>query len=210
MKRILYPVFLIPLFLLSCGGTESSDNGSSPEADTINKKVQLPDTLTTSEKDIVTDESVEEFDTPLQAYINDPYGNTPTNIRETPGGEVIYELPAGNDYILYIVAKSGKWFKVTEVDAIDEIIKLPGNSGWLHGSVIGFGTRNYGNEPISLYSKPDKNSEVVTVIKQESFVSLLDVDGDWVKVAWKNENGFEFQGWIEQSWLCGNPLTNCC
>ena len=35
----------------------------------------------------------------------------------------------------------------------------------------------------------------------------MDIKGDWVKV--KTIDG-KYTGWIEEEWLCGNALTNCC
>jgi hypothetical protein len=35
----------------------------------------------------------------------------------------------------------------------------------------------------------------------------MDIKGDWVKV--KTIDG-KYTGWIEEEWLCGNSLTNCC
>jgi hypothetical protein len=35
----------------------------------------------------------------------------------------------------------------------------------------------------------------------------MEIKGDWVKV--QTSDG-KFTGWIEEEWLCGNALTNCC
>lgn len=196
-------------FLLSCS------NNQELSTENLTKEKDIIDSNEVYEEEMQEELIVEEpaptisLENPLRAYISDQFGGA-TNIRSMPAGDIIEELPNSNDYIIYIVAKSGRWFKVEKIDAIEETINLPNNEGWIHGSVIGFGTRNYGGQELHLYSSPDDQSDVVATINQESGVKLVDIDDEWVKVEWRDANSNIFIGWIEREWLCGNPLTNCC
>ena len=78
---------------------------------------------------------------------------------------------------------------------------------WIHSSVLGLHTRNYGGQPLNLYASPSEDAPVVATIREEAAdVRPLDVnaDGSWVKVKAKAGTG-----WIQRNWLCDNPLTNC-
>jgi SH3-like domain-containing protein len=90
------------------------------------------------------------------------------------------------------------------VDA--DAIELP-EEAWIHSSVIGLSTRNYGGQQLSLRSDPREGASVVgRITVPEDLVRPLDIteDGEWVKVRWG-----KVTGWIERKWLCGNPLSSC-
>lgn len=73
--------------------------------------------------------------------------------------------------------------------------------------VVGFDTRNYGGQTLSLRQSPDAGSKVVFSFKEEMQLHPVGMKGDWVKV--KTSDG-KHEGWIETEWICDNPLTNCC
>ncbi len=132
-----------------------------------------------------------------------------TNVRNAPGGEVIRQLPAQGIYMLSICNPKDGWWQVfggtiEEVDA--DAIELP-EEAWIHSSVIGLSTRNYGGQQLSLRSDPREGAPVVgRITVPEDLVRPLDIteDGEWVKVRWG-----KVTGWIERKWLCGNPLSSC-
>ena len=60
----------------------------------------------------------------------------------------------------------------------------------------------YLNDDSNMYiecQNSDKKSTIISKIK------LLDMCGTWVKVEY---NGIK--GWVNNKFLCGNPLTSCC
>jgi SH3-like domain-containing protein len=68
-------------------------------------------------------------------------------------------------------------------------------------------TRNYGGQTLYLRKSPSASAPVVYKFKEEITLRPMEIKGDWVKV--QTSDG-KFTGWIEEEWLCGNALTNCC
>jgi SH3-like domain-containing protein len=143
----------------------------------------------------------------LMVYLNDP-DKEGTNIRKNPGGEIVKTLildEKNQGYMMYITKARNGWFKIEgSVHGVSDEIQLPKNTGWIHSSVIAVGTRNYGGQHLNIMNRA--NGEVViTKIKEESYgIRILDLCGDWVKIRYK-----EYEGWIENEWLCGSPFTTC-
>ena len=103
------------------------------------------------------------------------------------------------------------WFRISpNIDCSeDDAIDLKTDSCWIHGSIIASHTKNYGNEKLNFYAKPDIKSKVVLTVNNEITVTFIDIKNDWAKVCYTNENGKKFIGWIELEWLCSSPYTNC-
>jgi len=154
--------------------------------------------------------AVVKLKTPLGCFISDTSAS-PTNIRKSPGGEVIGSFNPGSSVMIDVIAKSGKWFQFEVIsNPENETINMNGKTGWLHGSVIGLGTTNYGGQKIPLYSKPDRKSAVTAEITEETLLHPEDIEEGWVKVTYKDKkSGKTASGWIEINWLCGNSVTNC-
>lgn len=143
----------------------------------------------------------------LRVYLNDP-DKSGTNIRNAPKGKVVTQLiidDLNHDYFLTLTEAKNGWFKIEDpVEGMESNVKIPKGEGWIHGSVISVDTRNYANQHLKLLEKPD-NGKVITTIKKEVIgLRLKDICGNWTKVEYK-----KYVGWIENKWLCGNPLTNC-
>ncbi len=144
------------------------------------------------------------------AYVQDPDLENPTNIRKTPGGEVITELEKGSDYMVEIVGQKNGWFKISRVDVFDNnAVDVPGQFGWMHYSVLAVRTRNYANQKLSVYSSPVKTSKIAGIIKEETEVRFTKIYKDYVCIRFTDGRGKSVEGWIEKEWLCGNPVTNC-
>jgi len=143
----------------------------------------------------------------LIVYLKDA-DDSGTNIRNSPGGEVVLTLKEDKEeaqYMLRLTASQDEWFKVKNpIEGMEEDIEIPNNEAWIHGSVIAVNTRNYGGEDLELLDNPE-NGKVVGVIKEESYgLRIKDLCGVWVKVIYEGT-----EGWIEASWLCGIPWTTC-
>ena len=159
----------------------------------------------------------------ISCYVNDPDPSGITNVRATPGGQIIARLgettatPAqandedyedwpeddGSDILTIYNPKNGWW----QIHAKLINGKPVENEAWIHYSVLQMNTRNYGGEALNLYKEASAESGVAAVIRdQEAAVRPMDMspDGEWVKVKAKAGTG-----WIERNRLCGNPYTTC-
>ena len=205
MKGI-FGLTVVLIIFISCQNEINKDNTQK----IINEVIEKRDTIVA---EIIPDKKEEDnifyLNDTIRAYIDDPT-NLSTNVRNNPEGQVILELPKDADYFIYIIAQKNRWFLVHEIHGVESNLDIPGGKGWIHGSVIGFGTRNYGGESLGLFSEPDSLSDLVTTIDHESGVRLVEIKEGWIKVEWEDDYGLWFQGWIRKEWLCGNPLTNCC
>lgn len=136
-----------------------------------------------------------------------------TNVRSSPGGPIVERIEAGDMPMFAVERPRNGWWLITggtyeKPDQGEiELKGSPNNQYWIHYSVIGVGTRNYGGETYYLRATPKSRGKVVYSFKDEISLRPIDVRGDWVKV--KTYDG-KHTGWIEADKLCGNSLTNCC
>ncbi|WP_117884508.1 SH3 domain-containing protein [Aureibaculum luteum] len=137
--------------------------------------------------------------TSLKVYLIDD--GSETNIRARPNGKIVLKLNHEQDYYaVELLAIKKEWFKIKKIRSIEgNNIKIPGDIGWIHKSVIGAATR----KDVKLLDAPI-NGKFVGTIEQETGVSIRDVCSDWVKIEY---NGLI--GWIASELLCGNPVTTC-
>ena len=147
----------------------------------------------------------------IGVYLSDSKGPY-TNIRNAPGGAIVDKLPVNEDFIFVVEEPRNGWWKIQDgvcepMDGDAKKLKGSRNGYWIHYSVIGVSTSNYGGERLSLRQSPSSKATVVYSFKEEILLRPLDAKGEWVKV--KTKDG-KLTGWIEMEWLCGNPVTNCC
>ena len=144
------------------------------------------------------------------AYIVDPDPNG-TNVRESPGGKVIKVLRSDVSWIVDLREAWNGWFRIgPEIDTgEDDAINLKTTNCWVHGSLLGASTRNYGGEVLKFHAKPDSKSTVNFTVSNVIGVKFLDATMEWAKVSYTDNNGKKLIGWIEIEWLCGNPYTTC-
>ena len=143
----------------------------------------------------------------LSCYRSD---RSATNVRRTPGGEIVGKIPHPGVYSMSVCQPKNGWWQILngvvyEAEEGEEIV-FDGEV-WIHSSVLRVGTRNYGEETLILRTEPGENAPEAGRITEVVEVRPVDLsaDGNWVKVRYG-----EITGWIEARWLCGNPLTNCC
>jgi SH3-like domain-containing protein len=147
---------------------------------------------------------------PVGVYVLDKSGMD-TNIRDKPNGKIIHKLPTEGDYMLRVYNPTNGWWQIynNEINTIDRgPIEISSDKSWIHGSVLAFGTSNYGGQEVKLYSEPNESSKVVYTITEEVLLRPVDDcdDSDWLKV--KTLDGTH-SGWILREWLCDSPVTNC-
>ena len=147
---------------------------------------------------------------PLQVYLMDQTAQA-TNIRSAPSGQIIQQLASQNgDYMLTVTEPVNGWWRIAD-HVIEDVssgkrVTIPPSGGWLHYSVLGLGSRNYGGEELTLYAEPSTQAKAVFSFRDERSLRPMDAQGKWVKVMTMDGR---HRGWILREWLCGNPLTNC-
>lgn len=198
-------------FLFSCGNdaqtspTESAQQQNSNTESQTDTAVQITETVTEAEFNYDST-GFENFE--LRAYVNDPDPNGPTNVRNKPNGKIIQKLSKGDDYMITLKKVEDGWFEFDDLVSFNET-PLDKTSGWIHHSVIGAMTRNYGDQKIPVYKHPEENDEFkVGEIKTESSIRILSAYFDFVKVKCETCDG-AVEGWISNEWICGNPVTTC-
>ena len=149
----------------------------------------------------------------VSVYLCDNSGSA-TNVRNAPNGKVVSKLDAKSDIMFYVESPKNGWWKIsggiyTDPDRDMADIRLKGSQTgyWVHYSVIGFSTSNYGGQTLHLRQSPSKNARSVYSFKTEKELRPLEVRGSWVKVVTLDG---KHTGWIENRWICGNTVTNCC
>jgi len=207
---ILSIIFCLILFLSCKNNTVSEKNENTPQE----IKIKTNDTIL-SEKDTILTISAEETEQEpesidLRVYLSDPDVEGVTNLRSEPNGEILGELEHDYEYIIYLDAQLNGWFRIASVEGIGIEIDVPKSELWIHYSVVGVSSRNYGNQTLNLYSLPNSESEICGKIIYETSLKVTKVQGDFAYVFFIDENNKKISGWIETTWLCGNPVTNCC
>ena len=133
-----------------------------------------------------------------------------TNVRNAPKGKVVGKIVSDGMASLEVMAPKNGWWQIVgdeydHPERNDTQFTGSKTGYWIHYSVIGINTRNYGSQRLSLRDKP--GGKAVFSFTKELTLHPLEIKGTWVKV--QTMDG-RHTGWIEDEWLCGNPLTNCC
>ena len=204
MKGIIYLLLCI-IACHSCFNEKADANQIINEIS--NYENQVEDTLISVEIDQKSSNEQVNFCESGQtyAYLIDDDTNG-TNLRKRPNGEIIYVLKTQYGNVEFRLSESkNNWFKITNIDTYDDIIEPIPDECWIHGSLLGANTRNYGDQPIALYKTQDTNQMAFTINEQDVLLSYNAMCGsDWVQVKYKGE-----LGWIQSEWLCSNPVTTC-
>ena len=134
-----------------------------------------------------------------------------TNVRNAPKGKVVDKIPTEVCAMISVEKPTNGWWKMVDnsYDTGDNEGTLKGSTTgyWIHYSVLAMGTRNYGGQTLYIRQSPSASAPVVYKFKKEIRLRPMDIKGEWVKV--QTTDG-KYTGWIEEEWLCGNSLTNCC
>lgn len=134
-----------------------------------------------------------------------------TNVRNAPKGKVVDKIPTEVCAMIGVEKPTNGWWKIIgdTYDTGDDEGTLKGSTTgyWIHYSVLAMGTRNYGGQTLYIRQSPSASAPIVYKFKKEIQLRPMDIKGEWVKV--QTTDG-KYTGWIEEEWLCGNSLTNCC
>lgn len=204
-------LFALPLILFACGAetetaTTSENNAQISEPEEVVLEEIVEEEIASAEF-VFDEKGFKNLD--LTAYVNDPDTKGPTNIRSKPNGNVLVPLEKNDEYMVHIVECKDGWFKIDGVEAFENVIDIPGQFGWIHNSVLEAGTRNYGGQAITVYENPTKSAKEVGVCSTETIVRFSKVYQNFALVTFKDAKGNKIEGWMEITWLCGNPATNC-
>lgn len=137
---------------------------------------------------------------------------TPTNIRNSPNGQIVKSLPLPEGgYAVTLLAEKNGWWKIAPVIDVyggDEYeIPLNGSATgyWIHNSVLGFTIA--GDPTDAIRQRPSKNAKAVTIpVGVELQFHPVAIKGNWVKAV---SNDGRLTGWLHRDRICYNPLTTC-
>jgi SH3-like domain-containing protein len=207
MKKI---TFIISIALLTACGGKKTETSATENAQPNN--VVAPSSSEGSVPNSEASEPQEKMNCgPSRILVTwDDPDKSGTNIRNSPGGKVIAKINPSDfpdGCMMEIVEASNGWFRINggiEGPGDESDIALPGNVGWIHGSVVTTGTRNYGGQKINILDEPNNGKIVGSITTEVYGLRILDLCGNWVKISY---NGMT--GWVSSDWLCGVPWTTC-
>ncbi len=134
-----------------------------------------------------------------------------TNVRNAPSGKIVDKIPTSGECVLLLTGVKNGWWKIVDncYITIDGDVKLKGSATgyWIHYSCVGFATRNYGGQRIQLRATPSEKAKATYTFTDEQILRPVGVKGQWIKV--RTIDG-RHEGWIDKSWICANPYSNCC
>jgi SH3-like domain-containing protein len=142
----------------------------------------------------------------VEAYVVDPDPKG-LNVRDAPGvgGRVVAVIPSDVDgTVVHLAASSANgWVQIDRAETIGGTVVFENKKGWVSGNMLATETRGYGTRGVRLYAAARKGSAVGTV-PPENEVRVAGCSGDWIKVRYKNLNG-----WLQPEDQCPNPVTTC-
>jgi SH3-like domain-containing protein len=115
--------------------------------------------------------------------------NDAVNIRSGPStkNNVIWQV--FESFPLQVLKREGKWAKVVDFE---------GDEGWIYETLISSKKSVIVNvETANMRSGPSTEDTVVATVKKGVVFTPLEINGDWLKVRYKNE----FTGWMHNSLL---------
>ena len=201
MKKV-FSLLVFSIFF-SCSDNYTSQNiGSKEEKNNKQikntKKPNLSSNLTKKEdKKKCTSYSV-------NTYFNGP-DSSGLNIYDSPNGSIIktlYKNQMDFEYFLTVTESKEGWFKIERtIYGMENDFTIQNNQAWVHGAVLSKDNPS----AIDVLDNPENGKIIGTLPESYRKIKLLDMCGTWVKVEYKG-----IKGWVNNKFLCGNPLTSCC
>lgn len=122
-----------------------------------------------------------------------------SNIRIEPKGPILFKLNNKiENYILTVTDFKGGWLKIRTIKSISNGFDISDINGWAHHSITHASTR----KKVKLLDVPE--GDIVGAVDVEESVKIKAICSNWVKVSYKDING-----WVKAEWLCGHPVTTC-
>jgi uncharacterized protein YgiM (DUF1202 family) len=138
----------------------------------------------------------------LRAYVIDKKSDL-LNVRTQPNARssIVGKLPGNTD--VQILKTIGNWMLISPVSPETQNIAFQGQ-GWVFKSLLGIGTRGYGQKSVPVFSRANSDSRTTGSIPASRPVKLLSCQGTWALV---EKNGV--RGWLPSKNQCGYALTSC-
>ena len=133
----------------------------------------------------------------LNCYISDPDEVGLTNIREKPGGKVLFQVRGDIPWTVTVAVQPGGWWRIVNAEeAFGDEHKIPAGGVWIHRSVLAVCTDNFDGHDRMLMTEPRLDAPRLGFVGQ--FNALLrplemSADGEWVKVTTPDKK----TGWIQ-------------
>ena len=142
----------------------------------------------------------------LNCYISDPDVNGMTNIRDKPGGKVLFRVQGDLAITVRVEVQPGGWWRIVDPeDSFGNEHKIPAGGVWIHRSVLAVCTDNFDGHDRMLRTEPRADAPRLGFIGQfNALLRPLEMtpDGEWVKVTYEpSEYNYlrkeKVTGWIQ-------------
>jgi uncharacterized protein YgiM (DUF1202 family) len=137
----------------------------------------------------------------IHAYVIDKDANG-LNVRSSAGksfktlGKI---MPDADGVMLQVKGATGSWVMIENAETLSSAETFSGQ-GWVFASMLGTSTRMKSK----LYASASLKGKTLATIPGEEELIILGCSAGWVKVKYKNK-----QGWLAPGDQCGNPVTTC-
>ena len=153
----------------------------------------------------------------LTCFISDPDENGKTNIRDKPGGKVLFQVEGQSAIVVTVVVQPGGWWRIKDPEAaFGDEHKIPASGCWIHRSVLAVCTDNADAHYRVLRTEPRIDAPRIGFIPQ--FIALLrplemTADGQWVKVTYEpgdfpGRTKEKMTGWIQTVFTCEEDIES--
>lgn len=167
----------------------------------------------TGERFLATYEGGEGLDRVLfRGSLYNADGNS-SNIRVSPGGRVLRDVPNSSLCEVELMEAWDGWFRIRPVIRVDgRAEQLASESAWVYGAVLGArvksvdsqdGARTTGSpSSLPLYSTSSYASDTVCFIPRAGQrVKFMDIRPEWVRIRVRDGEDNLCIGWVPTSWL---------
>lgn len=183
MKKVLVLLTAVVL-LFSCGKKEGKQELGTQ---TINKTDSKEEKIKLEEGQLLVE-------------ITDADGDY-TNLRRTPNGQIVYQLPTSVAYRLVVEEPTKGWWQIAN-NKVEKIkkegktkkIELPEGVVLVHSSVLSVETNNEEGQKIELKKAPNEDAQKEYSFSKPMEFRPVDIKGEWVKVSTIDNKR---SGWIK-------------
>ena len=124
-----------------------------------------------------------------------------TNLRRTPNGQIVYQLPTSASYRLVVEEPTKGWWQIAN-NTVEKIkkkgktkkVELPEGVVLVHSSVLSVETNNKEGQKLELKKAPNKDAEEEYSFSKPMEFRPVDIRGKWVKVSTIDNKR---SGWIK-------------
>lgn len=141
----------------------------------------------------------------LNCFISDPDVKGLTNIRDKPGGKVLFQVRGDIPATVTVAVQPGGWWRIVNPEeAFGDDHKIPSGGVWIHRSVLAVATDNFDGHDRMLMMEPRADAPRVGFIGQFNAVLRpleMTADGEWVKVTYVPESFNRLSQETKTGWI---------